>query len=540
MNNYDFEISKLRNLEESEIRRFIGSSIVSAVDKSYDVNKELILAELLILKHGESLLDDKNIRKSLIDLADKVDVLSLSRSLGCNEGGYMAAANYLRSHFEAGYNEDKSRVFVDWLGFSELFYKKNVRDTRSEVEIITVVHGENVSLRGYLHPYQKDVKDQILDSLNDPGVRLMVQMPTGAGKTFTALETVVDILRRPFQNNFIVWLVNSNELTEQALQSFKEIWKVKGDRSVKAFRLFNKFSPDFSEFDNGVVFASYDLFYSILNEVNDPRRTSLFHLINNSQYLVVDEAHAAIAETYEECVRAFVNNDVTQIIGLSATPNREDSDEAEQLRRLFSNNIISIRDDFNTIVDDPIKYLQKGSYLANIKTETLDTGFQCIENSEKTILKSLSENSDRNELIIKQIEHANNIGDKTLVFACTKDHVLALYIMCKSRGLNVSFITGDTPQSERPKILKEFNEGDMNVLVNLDILSTGIDLPNVNRLIITRPVRSSIQYSQIVGRALRGPNNGGNSENTIVNILDNINYFSGISLLYSSFKNSWE
>lgn len=540
MNNYDFEISKLRNLEESEIRNFIGSSIVNAVDKSYDVNKESILANLLILKYGDSLLDDKNIRKALIDLADEDDVLFLSGTLGCNVDGYMAAANCLRSYFEAGYNEEKSKLFVDWLGFSKLFYKKNVRDNRSEVEIITVTHGENVSLRGYLHPYQKDVKDQILSSLNEPGVRLMVQMPTGAGKTFTALETVVDILRLPFQNNFIVWLVNSNELTEQALQSFKEIWKVKGDRSVNAYRLFYNFHPDFSESESGVVFASYDLFYSILNDINDPRRESLLHLVNNSQYLVVDEAHAAIAETYEECVRAFINNDITQIIGLSATPDREDSEEAEQLRRLFSNNIISIRDDLKKRVDDPIKYLQKGSYLANINIETLDTGFQCLDNSEKTILKTLSENSDRNELIIKQIEHANNIGDKTLVFACTKDHVLALYIMCKSRGLNVGFITGGTPQSERPMILKAFNEGDMNVLINLDILSTGIDLPNVNRLIITRPVRSSIQYSQIVGRALRGPSNGGNPENTIVNILDNINYFSGISLLYSSFKNSWE
>ncbi len=541
MENIELEVSKLRNIEESELRKLIGSSIVSAVESSYNTHIEAILAELLVLKFGEFLLDERKVRTSLIDIASESDIRDLAQELGCNKKGYFEIADWIRGYFTTGYNEEKSKLFVDWVGFPKKYYKKIVTDTRREVEKISLDFGETAKLKGYLHPYQKDVKDQILDSLVAPGVRLMVQMPTGSGKTFTALETAVDILRRPFQSNYVVWIVNSNELAEQALQSFKELWKVKGDRPLNTYRLFKDFFPNFKEHAaGGLVFASYALFHSVLSNITDARRESLLHLINNTQYLIVDEAHSAVADTYEECVRAFVNNDSTQIVGLSATPIREDAEEAESLRKLFSSNLISVRDTNQTKVDDPIKYLQSEAYLARVNTETLDSGFVSNENTESSILRSLSEDGERNKLIIDNIENANNSGDKTLVFACTKDHVLALFIMCKSRAIKVDFITGETFQSERPRILEEFNSGDTNVLINLDILSTGVDLPNVNRLIITRPVRSSIQYSQIVGRALRGPKNGGNPQNTIVNVLDNINYFSGISLLYSGFKSAWE
>lgn len=541
MKNLEKEIAILRKIDERELREFVGESIVSAVDSTYDTNVESILAEILLLKDGGNLLNNKKIRSSLIDIAEEDKVKELALSLGFEVQGYMQAANNLRAYFGSDYNEEKSRILVDWLEFPDAYYKSSVVDERKVLEEINVAHGESVQLKGYLHNYQKDVKDQVIDSLNSEAARMMVQMPTGAGKTFTALETAVDILRKPFQNNFVVWIVNSNELAEQALQSFSSLWKVKGDRPIDAIRLFKDFFLDYRCLEHGgVVFASYDVFYSILNNIEDKRRESLLHLISNTEYLIVDEAHSAIAETYEECVRAFVNNDFTKIVGLSATPIREDYEEAEALRRLFSGNLISVRGPKSERLDDPIRHLQEEGYLSYITSETLDTGYTSSETNENKILKSLSMDGERNDLIIRQIEYANSIGDKTLVFSCTKDHVLALYILCKAKNINVNFIIGDTPQSERPKILNDFNAGDTNVLINLDILSTGIDLPNVNRLIITRPVKSPTQYSQIVGRALRGPKNGGNSKNTIINILDNINYFSGISLLYSGFSNAWE
>ena len=145
----------------------------------------------------------------------------------------------------------------------------------------------------------------------------------------------------------------------------------------------------------------------------------------------------------------------------------------------------------------------------------------------------------RNDQIIKQIERAIHENQSTIVFACTKDHVLALTALCRARGIDSGFIIGEVPQSERIKLLTRFRSGDLRVLINHEILSTGVDLPKVDKLIITRPVGSPILYSQILGRALRGPKNGGNSINYVVNISDNLENFPSASHVYKSFKNNF-
>jgi len=126
------------------------------------------------------------------------------------------------------------------------------------------------------------------------------------------------------------------------------------------------------------------------------------------------------------------------------------------------------------------------------------------------------------------------------VFACTLDHVYALLILCRAYGIGAKYIIGDIDQSDRIGILEQFKKKEYNILINLDILSTGIDLPNIQKVIIARPISSPNLLSQILGRALRGPNNGGNSENTIINIKDNLVNFPGTSFLYNFYQSEWE
>ena len=71
------------------------------------------------------------------------------------------------------------------------------------------------------------------------------------------------------------------------------------------------------------------------------------------------------------------------------------------------------------------------------------------------------------------------------------------------------------------------------------MLSTGFDAPCLNTLIIARPVSSIILYSQMVGRAFWGPLNGGNSVNTVIDLIDNINIMGGESRQFSHFDNIW-
>lgn len=125
--------------------------------------------------------------------------------------------------------------------------------------------------------------------------------------------------------------------------------------------------------------------------------------------------------------------------------------------------------------------------------------------------------------------------EKTIVFACTKDHVIALVALLRFENISVGFIIGETSSSQRSLYLNQFKEGELFVLINHEILATGIDLPNVNKLIITRPIGSSVLYRQIMGRALRGPKNGGNEQNTIINVKDNMMNYLSLDLIYEGF-----
>jgi len=533
-------IAKIKQFDDLTLRDIAGPAIVRAVSDSYSTGLKAVLAEIICMEYGMSILAERKIRSNIIDVTDESGIQDLAERVGIPFTSHAVTASKLQKHFNV-FTSEKSQKFAEWMGLAEEYQTSLTPDNRTDHERIKIEHGQDVKLKGYLHAYQKNIKDQIRAALIEPGSRVMVQMPTGSGKTYTALEAVIDQLREPFYNNFIVWIVNTNELAEQALQSFKSLWEIKGDREIDCFRLWNIFIPKFEDYPNGgVVFASYALMASILKKKEDKNHRQIVYLADFTNYLIVDEAHGAVADTYNECIHTFIKDQKTKLLGLTATPDREDDTVENELSRLFDKKLIYIKDSDNHKINDPISYLQCHGYLAKVNIKTLESNVICVGNTEDQILKALAIDSQRNQLILTQIQTAVDDGDQTLVFACTKDHVIALFILCKKAGINVSFITGDVSQTERLSILEDFKSKKINVLINLEILSTGIDIPALNRLIVTRPVKSAILYSQMVGRALRGHKNGGNKYNTIVNVLDNLDYFPDISLLYNSFSAAWD
>jgi DNA repair protein RadD len=389
-----------------------------------------------------------------------------------------------------------------------------------------------------LHSYQRRVKDDLRSNLDKGFRKMMAQMPTGAGKTVTALELLVDYLRMPHFNKLLVWIVDSNELADQALESFASLWKLRGDRPIRAYRYFGEFSSEYRNCESGVIFASFPKAWAALDGNDSERRSNFMDLCKRAALVVVDEAHTSVADTYDAVISKLISYDA-YLIGLSATPGRNDVVQTVELARMYGGKLISVTNEDNAEITDAVGYLKNSGYLANVIFEDLETGTSVVEKDEGRICSELAENSQRNEKIIKAIERALELNQSSIVFACTKDHVLALIALCRAKGIPAGFIIGEVPQSERINILNRFRQGELKVLINHEILSTGVDLPNVDRLIITRPVGSAILYSQILGRALRGPKNGGNATNYVVNITDNLVNFPSASYVYKSFKNNF-
>lgn len=539
----------LNRIDLPTLHGLVGVVILGAIKSVNKGEDENELSKILILKYDTLILNDKEIREAILNSLNKDEIKDLASQCQLKNTTGSIYSNTI-DFFSKGYNEQKSKILVDFLKLGEQFYFKNTIDTRTEKELITANYGEQVNILSYLHPYQKRVKDEVMYRLVQKNEKsFFVQMPTGAGKTLTALECVVDLLRKPNplneakipeRNKFIVWIVDTNELAEQAFQSFIKLWKLRGDRNLNSFRLFKNFTPDFNNEDGGIVFTGFDKFYSILKNPKSSSFDSLKFLISNTEMLIVDEAHHSLAETYLTCINSFKNTPFIKILGLSATPGTNDSETTSKLVELYSNDKISIRDDDWKPIGDSIQYLQQGEYLAKLTTKILETGISASESNENSILVELASNSERNERIIEQIKLANEAKESTVVFACSLDHVYAILILCRANRIEANYIIGAVEQAERLSVINSFKKRDYFILINLEILSTGIDLPNIDKVIITRPINSPNLVSQILGRALRGIKNGGNSNNTIINLKDNLLNFPSASYLYDYFEGAWE
>ena len=533
--------SIVSQLATTVLETLAGQTIIRAVKSAYETDSTRGLARLILDRYGNKIIYQTELRKAFIDRMSSKEAISACSFLnilvaeGANK---YEAYERLNQRFSTNFTQKKAEEFIRIFDLPEWLIPEKTIDSRESEILVTSVYGEKLESKGTLHPYQVSLKDAIAEKIDQGQKRLLAQMPTGAGKTMTALELITDFIRSHKFKGLIVWIVDSNELADQALEAFNNLWRLRGDRPTKAYRFFSDFNVEFSGCASGIVFTSFPKCNASRTSKNQQDQNNFIDLCKRTSLVMVDEAHTSIAPTYFLTINELIKYDAT-LIGLSATPSRNnDQFGTAELHGMYSN-LIGMRNLDGLPISDPIKYLQDSGYLAEIEYTELDSDCVLGHSNEGEACNTLSQDPKRNNIIIKQIETAVSLNEATIVYACTVDHVIALIALCRAKKIDADFIIGEVPQHKRLEIFTRFKAGELKVIINHEILSTGIDLPNLNRLIITRPIGSSILYSQIIGRALRGPKNGGHKKNTIVNIKDNYKNYPNMNLLYQLFTNQF-
>lgn len=225
------------------------------------------------------------------------------------------------------------------------------------------------------------------------------------------------------------------------------------------------------------------------------------------------------------------------MLGLTATPFRTNEQEKGHLGKVFP-------DDF--VYQISMKELIDRGILAEPKFEEIDTcldltrdldeeqickisqGFE-LETIGKEVAKKIADNSERNALIVNQYVKNKERYGKTLVFALNAENTFALNKLFQNRGIRSDYVmsnihdeTGRFSRStkENSAIIKRFKDGELDVLVNIVILTEGTDVPDVQTAFLTRPTQSKSLMTQMMGRALRGTKAGGTKDAYIVTFID--------------------
>ena len=409
-----------------------------------------------------------------------------------------------------------------------------------------------------LHDYQKRIKDTATKILlGNEKKKFMIHMPTGSGKTKTCVESIIDYLRTVIsEEGFVIWFAHSKELCDQAYLTLRNMWRFRGDENLDFYKVFGDSDINLNILNKkrAVLFIGFQKFNFILNSNDSDVRSFRTKIANRAKLVIVDEAHKSMALTYKNAIDYCQNNfGDCKLIGLTATPGRtnDNSEENTFLANYFDDNLITIKDDAGIEQTNPLLYLQEENVLAKIDETILEfdltINMKFNSNAEDLTATQLEEiakqaviNPFRNIKILETVKELIQIDPKEsiLIFAASTEHCLVLDMILKKEGISSAYILGTSKKETRDNIIGEFKNKNLNVLINYGVLSTGFDAPKLNTLIIARTINSNILGSQIIGRALRGKRNGGNSMNKIIVLKDNITGLNP-SFLFSYWESFW-
>jgi len=440
----------------------------------------------------------------------------------------------------AGYIDENELIAVEnsrtnkEINWDEIDYNDNItfkpksefyNDNSGKVKVSNSKSPYNL----YLH--QQDAIKEMNKIYNHKGhFSGILAIPTGGGKTLTAMQW---LLKNAVDNNKkVLWIAHRHELLNQAFNALHQNAYSDLLKNKKEFR-YHMISGQHDRSvnlkpDDDFVIASKDSLYYNTDYLIDN------WLDNNEEvFLVIDEAHHSAAKTYRKIIDAVKENvSKSSILGLTATPFRTSEEEQGLLKKIFKDDIM-FKVDLEQLINRGIlsaPIFKEYNTQLDIYKELNDQDIKNIQSFDLKgdIADKIAQSKERNKRIVDHyLENKDKYG-KLLVFTIDISHAIVLNKLFNKNGVSSEFIVSSIrnehgvtiSQEDNNEKMKKFRNDEIDVLVNVNILTEGVDLPNVETVFLTRPTISTILMTQMIGRALRGVKAGGTEEAYIVSFID--------------------
>ena len=336
-----------------------------------------------------------------------------------------------------------------------------------------------------LRPYQTQAIDDLWAWFGrHPDGNPIMEAAVGAGKS-VMIAALAKRVHNEAPGTRVLVLMHQRELLDQNLAKLKAIWPEADAGVISA-------SHGKRQITSQIIFATIGSIYKIA------------HLLGNIGIVLADECH--MIQTKETGMwRKFLSElfalcRTTRIIGWTGTPFRGNGVWlTEGASPLFTH--IAARISMRTLLDS--------GYLSPLTTACTSTRIDATDvrmSGGDYVLSDLAKVTDRDDLVqatcneIVQIAHDRK---RWLVFAVTVQHAENVTSALKLRGINAGIVTGETPKAEREQTIGAFRRGELRCLVNVAVLTTGFDTPEVDFIALLRATKSPVLYVQIMGRGMR-------------------------------------
>ena len=340
-------------------------------------------------------------------------------------------------------------------------------------------------------PYQDKAVREVLTLYTDGARKMLLHLPTGAGKTIIA-TLIIERLLALIDSGKVLFIAHRRELLDQTAEKLKQhlpglaISIDQGERRADPAAQ--------------VVIASIQS----LSKRKAAYRPGLFSVI------VCDECHRALAPSWIEVIEHFNDERAGDalLLGMTATPRRTDGRSALDLFDLVAYEIARPElQDLGYLV--PIQYWGVKAALSLDQVKRSGGDFQV------GALSAVMDTPQVRALTLRAWEDKAR-GRKTLAFCSSVRHAHRLAADFAARGHRAAVLDGRT--RNRDEILERFRRGDVELLLNYGVLTEGFDDPSIQCVLLARPTTSPLVYNQCLGRGLRpAPNK---THCTVIDIVD--------------------
>ena len=306
--------------------------------------------------------------------------------------------------------------------------------------------------------------------------RALLISATGTGKTYASAFAL-----RENKPGRALFLVHREQIAKQAIESYKKIFG-----ETKTFGLLSGNSKEFEA----------DFLFSTMQMMS---KEDIFKKFKEDEFdiIVIDEVHRIGASSYQKIIQYFKPK---LLLGMTASPERTDGYD---VYKEFNYNIaceIRLKQALEENFLCPFHYF--GITDIEFDGKTIDENTELSDFSKLTC-------DERVNYIIKQIEFYGHSGTTTngLVFCSSKREALALSDKFNDRGYFTVVLTGEDSQEKREEAINRLTskniEEKIDYIFTVDIFNEGVDIPEINQVIMLRPTESPIVFVQQLGRGLR-------------------------------------
>lgn len=389
-------------------------------------------------------------------------------------------SNGVWSEFESLWHSEYSLPFNEAIDEYEAFYKLKRGKTEYKDEVLNYCTTIDCELQP--NSMQREFIANLKQTINDGATKALLISATGTGKTYASAFAL-----RSMNVKRALFLVHREQIAKQALRSYRNVF---GDS-----RRLGLLSGSSKDYDADFLFSTMQTMAK--SDVMEKFKKDSFDVI------VIDEAHRTGAVSYQNIMDYFKPK--LFWLGMTASPERTD---AFDVYSAFDHNIvyeIRLQKALEENMLCPFHYFGI--------TDLQINDWQTIDDSTRFKDFNRLTSDERVNYVIKYIKYYGYCGDspKGLVFCSSRDEAAVLSEKFNQRGYKTVALSGGDSQDRRERSIERLvmDDGDqkLDYIFTVDIFNEGVDIPEVNQIIMLRPTESPIVFVQQLGRGLRKVNN---------------------------------